>query len=95
MPWNHRVGPRIKLRELNVLLAVAQAGSMAKASKRMAISQPAVSRAVADLERTLGVRLFDRSAKGIEPTEYGLALLKRGAAIFDELEHGRSFLNRG
>ena len=86
MDWDHRVGRRLKLRELNILLAVVQAGSMAKAGKRLAISQPAVSKAIADMEHTLGVPLFDRSPQGVEPTQYGRALLKRGVAVFDELQ---------
>src|SRR5262247_3766180 len=86
MHWNHRVGRRLTLRDLNILLAVADAGSMAKAATRLAISQPAVSRAIADMEHTLGVTLLDRSHLGVEPTAYGHALLKRGAAAFDELK---------
>src|SRR5262245_37821002 len=88
MQWDHRVGNRLKLRDLNILLAVAEAGSMAKAATRLAISQPAISRAIADMEHTLGVRLFDRSRQGIEPTRFGQALLKRGLAVFDELKQG-------
>lgn len=88
MHWDHRVGRRLKLRDLNILLAVADAGSMAKAATRLAISQPAVSRAIADMEHTLGVRLLDRSPQGIEPTQYGRALMKRGLAAFDELKQG-------
>ena len=79
---------RLKLRELRVLLAAVHAGSMAKAAKQLAISQPAVSRAIDDLEKTLGVPLFDRTARGIEPTQYGRALLRRGVAVFDELKQG-------
>jgi DNA-binding transcriptional LysR family regulator len=79
---------RLKLRELRILLVVTQAGSMARAAKELAISQPAVSRAIADMEDTLGVPLFDRSSRGIEPTQYGHALLKRGVAVFDELKQG-------
>jgi DNA-binding transcriptional LysR family regulator len=88
MHWDHRVGRRLKLRDLNILLAVADAGSMAQAAKRLAISQPAVSRAIADMEHTLGVTLLDRSPQGVEPTQYGRALLKRGIAAFDELKQG-------
>jgi DNA-binding transcriptional LysR family regulator len=88
MHWDHRVGRRLKLRDLNILLAVADAGSMAKAAKRLAISQPAVSRAVADMEHTLGAPLFDRSPQGIEPTQYGRALIHRGLAVFEELKQG-------
>jgi DNA-binding transcriptional LysR family regulator len=47
-----------------------------------------VSKAVADLEATVGVRLFDRSPQGVEPTVYGRALLKCGEAAFDELRQG-------
>jgi DNA-binding transcriptional LysR family regulator len=88
MHWDRRVRHRLTLRELNILLAVAQAGSMAKAAKELAISQPAVSKAISDMEHTLGVPLFDRSQQGVEPTQYGHALLKRGVAIFDELQQG-------
>ena len=51
MHWDQRIGHRLKLRDLNILLAVAEAGSMAKAATRLAISQPAVSRAIADMMR--------------------------------------------
>ena len=87
MHGDHRVN-RLKLHELQVLLAVAQAGSMAKAAAQLAMSEPAVSRSISDMERTLGVSLFDRSSKGVEPTAYGRALIKRGVAVFDELRQG-------
>src|SRR5215470_6887354 len=85
MDREHRVGRRLKLRHMEILLAVVEAGSMAKAGKRLAISQPAISRAIAEMEHTLGVPVFDRSPRGVEPTRYGRALLKRGIAAFDEL----------
>jgi DNA-binding transcriptional LysR family regulator len=86
--WVDRIGRRLKLRDLHILLAVVQRGSMAKAAAELAISQPAVSKAIADMEDTLGLRLLDRSRNGVEPTAYGHALVKRGIAIFDELKHG-------
>jgi DNA-binding transcriptional LysR family regulator len=61
---------------------------MAKAATELAISQPAVSKAIADMEYTFGLRLLDRSRSGIEPTAYGRALVTRGQAIFDELKQG-------
>jgi DNA-binding transcriptional LysR family regulator len=88
MQWVDRVGRRLKLRDLHILLTVVQRGSMAKAAAELAISQPAVSKAIADMERTLGLRLLDRSRNGIEPTAYGRALARRGLAVFDELKHG-------
>jgi len=52
------------------------------------MTQPAVSDAIANLEDTLGVRLLDRSSKGVEPTIYANVLLKRGLVVFDELRQG-------
>lgn len=79
---------RISLHDLRVVMAVAQAGSMGKAARLLATSQPAISRSISTLEQALGVRLFDRSAQGIELTLFGNALVKRGTAVFDELLHG-------
>ena len=52
------------------------------------MTQPAISRAIADAEHTLGVPLFDRSTQGVSPTQYGHALIKRGIAAFDEIDQG-------
>ena len=88
MPWDDRIKRRLKLRDLDILMAVIHTKSMGKAAGRLNMSQPAVSKAVADLERTLGVRLLDRTHQGVEPTPYGLALAKRGVALFNELRQG-------
>ena len=85
MQWSDRIGRRLKPRDLHVFLAVAEHGNMAKAAERLAISRPVVSKTIADLEHTLGVRLLDRGTHGVEPTLYGRALLKRSITIFDEL----------
>lgn len=86
--WNDRLRRRLKLRDVDILLAVIQTGSMGKAAAALNMSQPAVSKSVACLEDTLGVQLLDRSRQGVEPTPYGRALVKRGAAMFDELRQG-------
>jgi DNA-binding transcriptional LysR family regulator len=88
MEWNGRIGRKIKLRDLHILLAVVQAGSMAKAGSQLAVSQPAVSKAIAEMEHVLGVPLLDRGPRGVEPTRYGRALIGRSLAIFDELKQG-------
>src|ERR1044072_1184221 len=85
MDWTDRIGSRVKLRDLHILLTVVERRGMAKAARHLAVSQPVVSRAIADLERALGVRLLDRTPAGIEPTVYGRTLLNRGLAIFDEV----------
>src|ERR671924_1238673 len=88
MQWTERIGKRLKVRDLHILLSVVQRASMAKAAAELAISQPAVSKAIADMEHTVGLRLLDRTRQGIEPTVYGRALIKRGLAVFDELRQG-------
>src|SRR5258708_5799365 len=85
MQWHERIGRRIRLRDLHILMAAIEAGTMAKAAIKLGISQPAVSRAIAETEQTLGVRLLDRSPKGLIATDYGHALLRRAVKVFDEL----------
>ena len=88
MKWTDRIGRRVKLRDLHIALAVAEAGSMTRAAEELAVSYPVVSKTISELERTLGVKLFDRSISGVEPTHYGRALLKSGVAVFDEMRKG-------
>jgi len=88
MKWDARIGRRLKLHDLHVLLTVAELGSMGKAAERLAVSQPSVSKAIADMEHAIGVRLLDRTPKGVETTAYGRALLRRGMGAFDELRQG-------
>jgi len=80
------IGRRIRLRDLHVFFTVTQRGSMAKAATELGITQPAVSRVIAQLEHALGVRLLDRGSQGVEATAYGRALLRRGGVAFDELK---------
>src|SRR5215208_3576057 len=90
MPPNARseklITKRLKFRDLQVLTAVAQSGSMAKAAAQLGVTQPAVSEIIAGLEHMFAVRLFDRSPRGVVPTTFGGALLKRSIVVFDELQ---------
>ena len=88
MQWTDRIGRRVKLRDLHILLAVAQFGSFSRAAERLAVSYPVVSKTISDLEHALGVRLLDRGAVGVEPNMYGRAMLDCGTAVFDELRRG-------
>src|ERR1700748_1555203 len=85
MQLTDRIGCRMKLHDLHVLMAVVQAGSMSKAAAVLNTGQPAISRSIAELEHALGVRLLDRSRQGVRPTEYGRALVEGGAAVFAEV----------
>src|SRR5215467_3331160 len=88
MQIGDRISRRMKLHDLHILMAVAQAGSMNKAAGFLNMTQSAVSRSIAELERTVGVSLLDRTARGVEPTEYGRAMLECGVAVFDDLRQG-------
>src|SRR6476646_4742713 len=88
LEWESRLGRRLKLRDLHILSTVVQWGSMSKGAARLGMSQPAVSEAIANLEAALEVPLLDRSPRGIEPTAYARALLRRGDIVFDELQQG-------
>jgi DNA-binding transcriptional LysR family regulator len=86
--WEGRIGRRLRLRDLHIFFTAVQCGSMAKAAQKLGVTQPAVSKVIADLEQALSIRLLDRGARGVEPTVYGRALLTRGNAAFDELRQG-------
>jgi DNA-binding transcriptional LysR family regulator len=86
--WDSQIGRRVTLRDLHILSTVVQHGSMAKAGRHLGKSQSAVSQAVSAIEEAIGVRLLDRTSRGVEPTSYGHALLRRGRAAFDELRLG-------
>jgi DNA-binding transcriptional LysR family regulator len=86
--WENQIGRRLRLRDLHIFLTVAQHGSMTKASQQLRVSQPAVSEVIAELERTIGVPLVDRSVRGVELTIYGRELIERSRAVFDELKQG-------
>src|SRR5712672_3982984 len=88
MEWESRLGRRLRVRDLYILSTVVKSRSMAKAARQLAMSQPAVSEAIANLEHILQVRLLDRSTHGVAPTMYADAILKRSMTVFDELKQG-------
>jgi len=79
------VGRRVTLRELRLFLAVARSGSIVRAANEIGLTQPALSKSIAELERTFGVRLFDRTNRGVTPTPHGEVLLRRATGVFEEL----------
>ncbi|MFF2652988.1 LysR family transcriptional regulator [Streptomyces sp. NPDC058045] len=71
-------------RQLEYFKAVVEAGSVSQAAKNLNMTQPPVSHAIARLERELGVRLLERTAKGVHPTRAGLYLLSKGGSLVAE-----------
>jgi DNA-binding transcriptional LysR family regulator len=79
---------RLKLHDVRLLIAAVQAGTMVKAANQLGTSQPAISRSIAELEHALGARLLERGPRGIEPTLFGRAFIRRAIAALDELKEG-------
>jgi LysR family pca operon transcriptional activator len=79
------VDERIKFRHLQCFLAVAQHGSLQKAADVLAITQPAVSKTLKELEDLLAVRLFDRGRRGAVPTREGEAFMRHAGASVSAL----------
>ena len=69
------------LRRLRHVLALAEAGNYLRAAEAMHISQSALSRSIQSLEATLGVTLFDRSNRRVEPTEFGRLLIEHAMKL--------------
>ena len=80
-----RISRRFKLRDLHVLAVVDRHGSISQAAKDLGMAQPSVSEMITGMEDILGVRLLDRSPRGVQMTPYGRALLRRARVAFDEL----------
>ena len=85
MDWSSRIGRRVKLRDLHILLTVANCASMTKAARELAVSNPVISKAITELEHVTGARLLERGSHGVELTVYGRALVHHGLTVFDEL----------
>ena len=77
------------LRQLRYFTAIAEHGSFSEAAARLHVAQSALSRHTMALERELGVRLFERHARGIDVTASGAVLLDRARRILDEVDRAR------
>ena len=78
---------RVSIRQLRLVTTIAEVGSMVRAGEAVGMTQPAVSKAVRDLERDLGVALFERGNRGVTPTSYGEALVGHAQRVLAQLEH--------
>lgn len=77
----------ISFRQVQAFLAVAQERNFSRAGARIGLSQPAVSRAIHELEDDLGIRLFDRTTREVLLTEAGAMLAQRLPQWMDELDN--------
>src|SRR5690606_7920639 len=80
---------RIRLRHIQCFVAVAQEQHLRKAAERLHLSQPAVSKTLAELEELMRVRLMDRGRFGARLTRDGQAFPSHAMAVLDALDSGR------
>ena len=79
----------MKLNALRDFLAVAETGGLRAAARQLGVAQPAITRSIQELEKELGVALFERSAKGVRLTEMGTAFMRRASAVRNELHKAK------
>lgn len=77
--------PKVNLAQIQVLVAVAEHGSVTGAAKTLNVTQPAVTKRIRELERALGVPLIERAGRGVVTTRFGEAFLRHGRAALAEI----------
>ncbi|MEM5404466.1 MULTISPECIES: pca operon transcription factor PcaQ [Paraburkholderia] len=91
---NRLADGRVKFRHLQCFLAVAQMGSVQQAAESLSVTQPAVSKTIAELELVLGVKLFERGRHGAVPTREGQLFMPHASACMSALRQGVALLAR-
>lgn len=84
----------MKLNQLRDVLAVAERGSLRAAARHLGVAQPALTRSIQELERELGVPLFERQSTGVVVTEMGSLFVRRANAVRNELRRAREELDQ-
>lgn len=77
---------RLKLRHFRLIQAIAASGQLSSAAHRVAMTQPAASRSLAEIEALVGAPLFDRHPKGMQPTALGEVLARRAGVLLAEID---------
>jgi DNA-binding transcriptional LysR family regulator len=84
---------KLRLRQIRVLLAIAEHGTLIEAAAHLRLSQPAVTKHLLDLENIFGLKLFDRSHRGVSPTQFGEILIEHAKRMVAELRYASEKLN--
>jgi DNA-binding transcriptional LysR family regulator len=87
------LSPRLRMRHIRLLVALDEHRNMHRAAAACATTQPAATRLLADLERLVGVRLFERTTRAIVPNEFGVCLVHHARTVLGALGHARDELD--
>jgi len=89
IPPDWHLRSRLKARQLALLVAVAEHRSLRQAAEHIAVTQPAATRMLKELEDALGVPLFDRYAWGMQATAYGETMIRYARGVLTDLSEAR------
>src|SRR5579862_3623754 len=78
---------KFRLRHVELIAELHDCRSILKAARRLSLTQPTVTKALQDIESTLGVKLFERSNRGLEPTPYGEIFARHAKIVLAQLRH--------
>jgi len=76
---------RLKIRQIILLVHLDEERSVLRAAEAAGMTQPGASKLLAELEEALGVSLFERHARGVEPTSYGEILVRHARTVLSEV----------
>jgi DNA-binding transcriptional LysR family regulator len=77
---------RIKLRQLQLVSVLGDSGNLRRAAAKLAMTQPTATRLLHEVEAALGVELFERSRRGMQPTLYGATMIRHARALLADLD---------
>lgn len=89
LPSISSIFSRLRLKQLRLLIALGEQGSLIRAAEQVAISQPGATKALQEIESTLGAALFVRTNRGLEPNDLGHCAIRYARLIQTDLTHLR------
>lgn len=93
LPSLHAIGSRLRFRQLRLLIAIDDTGSLHRAAEQLSMTQPGASKALRELEETFGAALFERSTHGLAPNDLGRCVIRYARLIGTDLHHLRDEMN--
>lgn len=77
---------RVKLRQLQLVSVLGESGNLRRAAAKLAMTQPTATRLLREIEAAVGVELFERSRRGMQPTLYGATMIRHARALLADLD---------
>ncbi|MGF6767803.1 DNA-binding transcriptional LysR family regulator [Paraburkholderia sp. GAS199] len=88
-PSLNSIVSRLHLKQMRLLIALGDHGSLLKAAQQVGLTQPGASKALQEIETTFGTALFNRTNRGLEPNEVGHCVIRYARLIHTDVAHLR------